>query len=116
MTSEGIATVCWEITPFFATLPVICFHAHGSRPAATQLTLKCTLLDRRRVRRFRTSLSLSLCLFLTDLCSVALQGRLMYEAIPRSNHFLSASNAADSEVGTTAAKSNLRLVPDCGLV
>ena len=44
--------------------------------------------------------------FLKRLCSVALQ-RLMYEAIARSNHFLSASNAGGEFMGKGAAEKNI---------
>lgn len=44
--------------------------------------------------------------FLKRLCSVALQ-RLMYEAMARSNHFLSASNAGGEFMRKGAAEKNI---------
>ena len=88
----------------------------GFVPPATESTLNphitavCVRYEQYGVSSASQSFFLSLFFFffffLKRLCSVALQ-RLMYEAIARSNHFLSASNAGGEFMGKGAAEKNI---------
>lgn len=106
-----IAAARWGITPFFAILRGISLQAFRSRPQPPN--------SHETTHHMADVVEHGVCEWsnlLKRLCSVALQG-LMYEAIPRSNHFLSASNTGEFlEKGLWIKTVEARLRLDCSLV